>query len=46
MGQTKDKNEISVRKSERKKLLERRWKDNIKTELKEAQKIVDCFQLA
>jgi len=41
MGQAKDPNEISVRKSERKKLPERfkcRWKDNIKTELKETHK--------
>jgi len=38
MGQTKDTNEISVRKSERKKLPEHRWKDNIKTELKETKK--------
>jgi len=41
MGQKKDPNEISVRKSERKKLPERlkhRWKENIKTELKAIQK--------
>jgi hypothetical protein len=50
MGQAKDPSEISVRKSERRKLPERlkhRWKDNIKTELKEIQKKKkDCFQLA
>jgi hypothetical protein len=48
-GQAKELNEITVRKSESNKLPERlkhRWNDNIKTELKEIKKKVDCFKLA
>jgi hypothetical protein len=49
MGQKKDSNEISVRKSERKKLpekLKHKWKDNYRLSLKRYKKTFDCFQLA